>query len=229
MAPATIMYFPVVLFIPKSIKQVIEEWKLLITFFSFLWSMIVPYIQKTLSQIPAEIRTFFVRAIVIFIAWLLLYNLVLFPTRTPDRQLTEITAKSTGFLYNLFINSDTKVAFKENRTGDLISTTIYLDNKAVISIADACNALGLYVLYVSILFCFKAPLKRKIIFSLAGCAAIFIMNGLRCFMLAWLYMKQSQFFSFAHHYLFQISVYLVIFFMWTLYIKRLKKTPAIKA
>lgn len=186
------------------------------------------FIKNTWLQIPAEIRHFFKRALIIFIAWNLLYNLVLFPTRVPDRQLTNITAESTAFLYHTFINSETQVSFKEKRNADLLYTTIYLDNKAVISIADPCNALGLYVLYVSILFCFRAPLKRQILFSLAGCAAIFILNGLRCFLLTWLYIKKSQFFSFAHHYLFLISIYLFIFFMWTLFIKKIKLVPDTK-
>ena len=184
--------------------------------------MKLSYIKDLISQIPVEIRYFFKNALIIFIVWSLLYNLVLFPLRIPDRQLTNVTARTTAFLYHIFINEKTQVSFKEKSSGDLLYTTIYLDNKAVISIADPCNALGLYVLYISILFCFKAPLKRKIIFSIAGSAVIFILNGLRCFLLTWLYIKKSQFFSFAHHYLFLISIYLVIFFMWTLFIKKLK-------
>ena len=184
--------------------------------------MIFSFIKKTVLQIPVEIRQFFKRAILIFIAWNLLYNLVLFPSRIPDRQLTNITARITAFLYHTFVDNKTQVSFKETINEGQVFTTVYLDHIPAVSIADPCNALGLYVLYISILFCFSAPLKRKIIYSAVGCAIIFIANGLRCFGLTWMYIRKVPWFSFAHHYLFLVFIYAVIFFMWVSFIKKLK-------
>ncbi len=176
-------------------------------------------IRNTILQLPPEVLYFLKRAVLIFIAWQLLYYLVLFPTGFPDKQLTDVTAKSTAFLYQQLVNKNTTIDFKNRADG---VTIVYLNNKPSVGIADGCNALGLYVLYVSILFCFYAPLKRKIIFSILGCIAIFILNNLRCFLLAWVYFHKMQYFNFAHHYLFAIIIYALIFGMWALYIKRLK-------
>ncbi|MDQ6757809.1 MAG: exosortase/archaeosortase family protein [Bacteroidota bacterium] len=177
-------------------------------------------IRNTLLQIPPEIKYFFLRATVIFIVWKLLYHLVLFPTRFPDKQLTEVTAQSTAFLYQQLVDKNTQIAFKEQTNAEGVLTTVYLNHIPSIRIADACNALGLYVLYVSLLFCFRTPLRRQLIYAVVGCISIFILNGLRCFLLTWMYLKQARFFDFAHHYLFQISVYIFIFFMWIFYIKK---------
>lgn len=177
------------------------------------------FIKDALSQIPPEVRYFLKRALIIFISWQLLYNLVLFPAAFPDKQLTNATAKSTSFLYQQLINKNTQITFKEKPDG---ITIVYVNGRQTIGIADHCNALGLYVLYVALLFCFKAPLKRKIIFSIAGCGLIFILNGFRCFMLTWLYLKQFHFFDFIHHYVFSTIIYILIFFMWVLFIRRLK-------
>jgi len=179
-------------------------------------------ISAAFLQIPPEIKYFLLRGLLIFICWQLLYSLVLLPSGVPDRQLTDVTAKSTAFLYRNLVNANTDVAFKTHPDG---ITTVYLDHKPSISIADPCNALGLYVLYVSILFCFKAPLKRKIIFSIAGCISIFLLNGIRCFLLAWLYQRKVHFFDFVHHYIFSTIIYVFIFFMWVWFIKLMRNDP----
>ena len=173
-------------------------------------------------QVPPEVRYFLMRGLLIFVAWQVLYYLVLSPMGIPDKQLTEVTAKSTAFLYQHLVDKNTQVAFSTRPDG---ITTVYLNNKASISIADPCNALGLYVLYVSILFCFRAPLKRKIIFSIMGCVSIFLLNGIRCFLLAWLYQKKVHFFDFVHHYIFSTIIYVFIFCMWVWFIKKMKNDP----
>lgn len=177
------------------------------------------FIKNTLSQIPSEILYFLKRALLIFLVWQLFYLFILYPTGFPDKQLTKITAQSTAFLYQQLVNKKTTIDF-ESRPGRV--TVVYLNGKPSIGIADACNALGLYVLYVSILFCFKAPVKRKIIFSIIGCIMIFMLNNLRCFLLAWVYFHDFKFFNFAHHYLFSSIIYILIFCLWALFIKRLK-------
>ncbi|HNJ57544.1 MAG TPA: hypothetical protein PLH33_00800, partial [Chitinophagaceae bacterium] len=47
------------------------------------------------QTIPSAVKKFLLRSIVFFIIWKLIYHLVLYPIRVPDKQLTHITAVIT--------------------------------------------------------------------------------------------------------------------------------------
>jgi exosortase/archaeosortase family protein len=181
--------------------------------------------KSILNTIPTEIRTFLIRAGVIFITWKLLYHLLLFPTRFPDKQLTQLTAAATSIVYTT-LNNNTTAVYREtvkpgryNKNAVVSVAVIYINNKRGIGIADGCNGLELYVLYIGFLFCFPFHLKRKLIYTLFGICGIFIMNTLRCYGLTYLFLHNYSIAEFAHHYLFKIIIYAAIFFTWTKYAK----------
>jgi len=172
------------------------------------------------ENVPVHVRAFLMRALIIFVLWKLIYHLLLFPIHFPDQQLTQLTAKSTGILYSFFIKDPLVVNREEVKNGTGKSV-IFIQGRRAIGIADGCNGLELYVLYIGFLFCLPSTAKRRVLFCLGGIIVIFILNNFRCFGLAWLYLNDYPIANFAHHYLFKMIIYGVIFYGWVLYSKKI--------
>ncbi len=180
-------------------------------------------LKQTYNEIPASVKQFAKRALILLGAWLLMYHTVLKPHRIPDKWLTDETAKVTTF----FLNSWYATGFSTQERPHLAANgdntpwaVIMLDGKQTLGIADACNALELYVLYIGFIFCIPTGAKRTAIFALAGVAIIFFLNITRLYALTWLSLTHPSFFDFAHHYAFTFIVYGCIFGMWVLYSKK---------
>lgn len=166
------------------------------------------------------VRTFLVRALLIFIGWQLLYAFVLAPARTPDLQLTNITAWSTGKLLSWFYDS-VYVAYVHNIT--TASAIISINGHKTLGILDPCNALDIMVLYVAFLFCFPGSWQKRLAFTALGLPYIYIINTIRCAVIGWMNINHRGWVDISHHYIFTALVYLLVFYLWVLYTK--KKTP----
>lgn len=187
----------------------------------------VASIKKTWVEIPTEVQTFLKRALVIFIVWKLLYTFILFPLNTPDTQLRNATSWGTvqllkwKFPQNTFLvehRAGTDKLTREETTSDIILK----DNRKIIGIADPCNGLELYILYISFLFCFPAGIIKTLIYVLAGSVIIYVANVLRCYFIALMNIDRFNLIEVAHHYVFKLIMYAVIFALWVLFLK-LKK------
>lgn len=169
------------------------------------------------TKIPKTVRSFLLRAVLIFIGWQLLYNFVLLPVRVPDIALTNLTCLATAKSLSLFWNN---VSFEYiNHVSDR-AAVIFLDGKRLVNIADPCNGLDLYVLYVGFLCCFPGTTKRRIAFLLAGIPAIWVANILRCVIISWMNVDHREWVDISHHYIFTTIMYLFIFYVWMLYVKK---------
>src|ERR1700761_4536596 len=132
--------------------------------------------KKTYYDLPANLRRFLLRASVLFVAWSLLYNLLLKPIEIPDQQLTHFVVVYTEKLLSFFYKN---IYFKD--------ATIYINGKVAIIIAPACNALELLVLYIGFLLCIPTTRKRFYLFAIGGTALVVVLNILRCAALAVLF------------------------------------------
>jgi exosortase/archaeosortase family protein len=175
-------------------------------------------IASTWLNIPVLVRSFLTRAIVVFIIWKLLYHVLLFPIRIPDKDLTGLTATSTTLLYRNLLNEPLVVSREETK-GNIAKSVLYVNNTKAISIADSCNGLELYVLYIAFLICLPTSLKRQLAFAVVGVLVIFILNAFRCFGLAWLFLNNYTWANFAHHYIFKMIIYGLMFYTWIVYSK----------
>jgi exosortase/archaeosortase family protein len=166
-------------------------------------------------HLPVFLRIFFIRSLLIFIIWKALYLFVLAPTRVPDKYITKATAHSTSFVLGII----------DHKLGPSIyydgyeNITVEVNNKRInsIRIADECNALELAVLFVGFLFSLPYTFKKQLLYSVSGLALIYLVNIIRCSMLALIYLSKPDFFFFAHHYLFIFIIYLIIFSIWYKY------------
>lgn len=159
------------------------------------------------------------KSLLIFVVWKLSYHLYLGPHKTIDRPLTNFTAKSTSYFVSFFEKKNT-ISWQIGNlppANEFYKATIFFNGQRALGIADPCNALELFILFIGYLICFPATIKRFIIFTVFGCLVIFFLNIVRCSCMFWLNIYKSNWFHFAHHYAFKLIVYSVIFTGWYLY------------
>jgi exosortase family protein XrtF len=166
-----------------------------------------------LKGIPRDVKRFLLKGLCIFIAWQLLYYLLLKPARVPDHFLDNITAIATAKVVSIFYPG--AYAWLNG-----IKALIVINGKKALGISDPCNALEIYVLYIAFLFCYPAANKRRFQFVLIGIPAIFVMNVVRCCLLTWLNEEHRGWFDISHHYLFTTIMYLLVFYLWLLFSKK---------
>jgi exosortase family protein XrtF len=182
-------------------------------------------LKSTWHSIPDEVKTFLKRALLIFIIWKIIYNGFLFNGRIIDKPLTDFTSYSTmSVLYKAYPENKFFSKEESSSSSAFDPTTnhmyfVYMNGKKVIGIADVCNGLELYILYIGFLFCFPIKWKRIILFLLAGIITIYIVNVLRCAGIAVLNIRHNYLTDVAHHYVFKLIVYLLIFILWVMYAK----------
>lgn len=187
-----------------------------------------------MNQIPPAVRSFLIKGILLFVAWKLIYLIFLVPSRILDKPLTDFTGIQTAKTLNLITHSSgytTKAEIDEYDAGGIIQRqplmSIYFNGEKALSIADACNALELFVLYAGFIICFPSGFKRKILFIIGGIIFIYFVNILRCTGLTWIFIYYPEYGDFSHHYLFTFIVYICIFLLWYWFSK--KASPNVKA
>jgi exosortase family protein XrtF len=157
----------------------------------------------------------------------LLYLLLLFPSRILDKPLTDITALNTARTLNFLTHSSNYTIQDkiDEYDADGVHETqpvaaIYYQGGRILSVADACNALELFVLYAGFIICFPSSVKRKITFIIGGIILIYFVNVLRCTGLTWIFIYYPKYGDFSHHYLFTFIVYACIFLLWIWFSKK---------
>lgn len=185
--------------------------------------------KTTWLSIPDEVRDFLKRALLIFVVWKLLYGFILFPLRFPDKQLTHVTSGGTRLFLSLVYPANTFSVETVKRTDSADKVLsfdfddILMNGAKIVGIADGCNGLELFVLYLSFLCCVPAAAKRMTLFSFGGLVIIYVANILRCGGIAAMNIKHHSAVEIAHHYVFKILVYGLIFGLWMLYLKTPKQ------
>ena len=183
-------------------------------------------LKSTWQSIPEEVQRFLKRALLIFIIWKLIYHLFLFNGRVIDKPLTDWSTMGAEKLMQGFY-PDAKLMIKEecNFSPELNNELfcfdyLYLNGRKIVGVADPCNALELYVLYLGFLFSFPASLKRVLLFSIVGIVVIYSANIIRLAALASMNIHRIKAIDMAHHYVFKLIVYGLIFGLWVLFTKK---------
>lgn len=181
------------------------------------------------NSIPVEIRKFLLRAIFLFIIWETIYLFLLFDNRIIDEPLTNHISKSTSYFLNLSTNNKsiysvpvTDTVIFEGNINIMKSSEIKKGNTTLLYIADGCNGLELFLVYIGFIICFNHYVFNKLIFITIGIFTIDVINIIRCVLLAFVKEKYNEYFDFTHHYLFNSIVYLMIFILWFQFTKSKK-------
>ncbi|OIR07028.1 hypothetical protein GALL_109350 [mine drainage metagenome] len=185
----------------------------------------ITQLKSTWHTIPTEVQRFLKRALLIFIIWKLIYHLFLFNGRVVDKPLTYWSTKGAEKIMQIFYPNSKLMVKEECNVVPRINNEItcadylFLNGKKILGVADPCNALELYVLYISFLFAFPSSLKRVFVFSFIGILVIYLANIIRLSALASMNIHRINAVDMAHHYLFKFIVYAIIFGLWVLFTK----------
>lgn len=181
----------------------------------------VQIISDHFKKFPPAIRLFLLRIFVLFIVWKLVYGFLLQPDRILDGPLTmKVGGDVAWFLRKSFNSQDFQATDRISEKwfeGQQLKTPvsrIEYKGKKIMHIADGCNGLELYILYLGFLVAIPASVKRKLFYGVFGALVIYLVNMFRCVGLAYMAIYWRDQFDFAHHYLFKVIVYGTIFLLW---------------
>jgi exosortase/archaeosortase family protein len=177
--------------------------------------------KKAFEQFPPQVRIFLLRGLVLFGIWKFVYLFFWAQPRTLDGPLTNTVGSQSVWILNQIYQTKgfkaTPVVAVTRMEGDYQIakvSKIDKDGKHLLNIADDCNGLELFILYVGFILSMPASVKRKVIYLIGGVFIIHLVNLLRCVGLSALLMHWDRYFDLAHHYIFKIMVYSTIFVLW---------------
>lgn len=177
---------------------------------------------KPLATLPGNkkiIVQFFIKLFLLFSAWFFIYNLFIGPSLVLDKPLTNIITKMVVSLINFLSPGTSPVSWSESTT--TYGNYIMQNNVRILNVGHKCNGVDLIFTFISIivLLPYPNPLKRKLIFCIAGIVAITLANVIRVAALYYIYIYKKSAFDFSHHYLFTILMYVLIFYGWLRFIR----------
>jgi exosortase family protein XrtF len=180
--------------------------------------------KKAFEQFPPQVRIFLLRGLVLFAIWKFVYLFFWAQPRTLDGPLTNTVGSQSVWILNQVYQTKgfkaTPVVAVTRMEGDYqIAKVSKIDKegKHLLNIADDCNGLELFILYIGFILSMPATIKRKVVYLIGGVFIIHIVNLLRCVGLSALLMHWDRYFDLAHHYIFKIMVYSTIFVLWVRY------------
>jgi exosortase/archaeosortase family protein len=153
-----------------------------------------------------RLTVFAVRALAVYAAWFLVYDLWLLPEGRLDAWLSAHVAGVSGGILNLFGAG----AFVADRL-------IQLPDTAGVLIIDGCNGLAVIGLFAGFVVAYPGEAQRRLWFIPAGIFALYIANVARVVSLVWIQGSMPQFFDIAHSFGLQTLFYVVVFALWVLW------------
>lgn len=177
--------------------------------------------KKAFEQFPPQVRIFLLRGLVLFSIWKFVYLFFWAQPRTLDGPLTNTVGSQSVWILNQVYQTKgfkaTPVVAVTRMEGEYQIakvSKIDKDGKHLLNIADDCNGLELFILYIGFILSMPASVKRKANYLIGGVVIIHLVNLLRCVGLSALLMHWDRYFDLAHHYIFKIMVYSTIFVLW---------------
>jgi len=169
-------------------------------------------IKKIISTIDIKdkfIALFFLKAILIYLLWYLIYEQWLLEDGFLDNFLINHLVLSTQAILNL-------LGFETFQYADAVG----VDGTHGVLIGAPCNGLDLFALFAGFIIIFPGKIIHKVVFIPIGILVVHILNIFRLVALALIVVYYPNSLQFNHKYTFTIVVYLCIFFMWIYWVKK---------
>lgn len=155
------------------------------------------------------LRRFAINSIIAIVIWMILYYGFIVPDGRVNSFLTKTVVQGTMIGLQL-------LKYETSQQGSII----FIEDEPVVAVADGCNALELFALYVGFLICFPGRMKYKLIFIPFGIIMIYLINVVREITLALNYKFYRESFEFNHKYTYVLIVYIFVFAIWRFWIKK---------
>ena len=162
----------------------------------------------------AFLRPWLIRSAIALLIGLAVDSFLLTKGNPVDNAITKFTSEVAG---NIGAALSNQVVRNENLGGGYEVTGEGLNR---VFVGHSCNARNIVLLYIGFLLTIpKGDKKRKLKFLFGGTLGIISFNIIRIVILFMIAAYMPTFFKFMHKYIFQISIYALLFWLWHLYIK----------
>lgn len=141
--------------------------------------------------------------------------LALFDNHSPDG-ITTLVSKHSQFVLRLF-------GFDVSITPVLNEWYMYYQGNAIVRIVEGCNAVSVFILFISFVVAFSSRFKNTIVFIVVGVLLIYILNIVRIATLTILLYKFPEYNHFLHGVVFPLFIYGVVFILWFIWITKYSK------
>lgn len=164
-----------------------------------------------LSKLQKPIKRFLIVALIGYIIWKLLYDLIIFPYTKLDLVLINNYIKISKSILTI-------MGYSVYTGGERL---IGIDGTSGLWIGDSCDGMELFALFSIFIISFPGKNLNKILYCIAGICFIYFLNILRIVALAVIQVHTSrEWTEFNHTYTFTILIYSVIFILWMLWVKK---------
>ena len=155
----------------------------------------------------SEVVIFFVKALLIYVVWYLLYDLWILPDGSLDLWLSEhIVSVGGSILYAL--------GFEVYAGGRIIG----LAGTNMLEIIDGCNGIEVIGLFIGFVVAYPGLTKNRLVFIPLGIFVLYLTNVIRILVLAVIQKHIPSIFDITHDYSTTAIFYLVVFLMWVVWV-----------
>lgn len=151
----------------------------------------------------------------LYVAWLLIYYLIIKQYTSWDYQLNFLIVQHAGYLMDLF-GFETFIDIES----DHVLLVMRESMGRPILLGDECNGFKLFSIFSIFVIAFPGPWKKKLWFIPLGILIVHLANVIRVAVLLWINNYHPEYMDFNHLYTFTIFVYSIIFLLWIWYAKK---------
>ncbi|WP_136481138.1 exosortase/archaeosortase family protein [Cognatitamlana onchidii] len=173
------------------------------------------------NRLPPRTRSFLLKGTGLVILWKILPKIFTIDLSFLHFPLTKHVANLSVFTLNYFTPLSGYSTSRDILSSNFILSRIYHHDKFLLNVADGCNGLNLFALYIGFILLMPSKFGRKIKYILIGVIIIDLMNILRSSILIYLYEYHNVFFDFAHLYFFRALLYSSVFLLWVYFTKKI--------
>lgn len=159
-----------------------------------------------------QIIMFILKAIGLYLVWLLVYEQWLFKVGLID----QIIIDNIIFLSVSFLNLIGYHTFE-------YAQTFGIDGSHGVFIGTPCDGLDLFMLFAGFIIIFKGKWLNKLLFITFGVITLHLINVLRVIALAVMAKVSPEILDFNHKYTFTILMYFIVFLGWVLWVRKYAK------
>jgi exosortase family protein XrtF len=161
---------------------------------------------------------FMAQVIVMFIAYQVIEKFYLEKDRRLNASLTQNIAEVSAWgLRGVGYDS-----YSAQKTFDGVAhDIIFVNARQTVYIEDGCNGLVLMAFFVIFIISYPGPIMKKLWYIPAGMFLIYVINVLRCMVLAINILYNPASFDFNHKFLYSTLIYIAIFGLWMLWANKL--------
>lgn len=158
---------------------------------------------------------FLLRFLAIYLAGNLSYGLFVTSFEPGVDPITGAVTSQTAEVVSWFGYNTEAVPLIDKKIADLL-----VNNKVVLSVYEGCNGVNVWIIFAAFLFAMGPISKSMFYFVLIGTILIHVSNLIRIGLLAAVYMYLPHYWYFSHKYLFTAFIYVVVFILWIIWVRK---------